>query len=100
MNEQLQATLDAVGDAGGVTSLDPSAAAQNVGSWHSTLDGVAGAETLVSHLADLKAALESGDLEGAPALLSGLASETENLASMAPEADQAGLRQLAAALRG
>ncbi|MFC4454685.1 hypothetical protein [Deinococcus sonorensis] len=98
MNEQLQQTLNAL--QGGVTSLDASTAASNVSSWHQTLNGVPGAETLVSHLGRLQEALTSGDLQGAAALLPGLSSETERLASSAPAADQDGLRQLAAALRG
>ncbi|SEI99988.1 hypothetical protein SAMN04488058_10360 [Deinococcus reticulitermitis] len=98
MNQQLQQTLQAL--SGGLQGVDPSAAVSNVGSWHQTLDGVPGAETLVSHLAQLKAALEGGDLEGAAALLPGLGSETEKLAAAAPAEDQDGLRQLASALKG
>ncbi|MGY2894721.1 hypothetical protein [Deinococcus sp. UYEF24] len=98
MNEQLQQTLTALG--GGLTGVDASTAASNVGGWHKTLDGVPGAETLVSHLAKLQEALKSGDLAGAAALLPGLGSETEKLAASAPEADKAGLHQLAAALKG
>jgi hypothetical protein len=98
MNEQLQQTLQAL--QGGLTGIDASTAASNVTSWHQTLDGVPGAETLVSHLAQLKSCLESGDLPGAAALLPGLGSETEKLASAAPAADQDGLHQLAAALKG
>lgn len=98
MNEQLQQTLSALG--GGITSVDASTAASNVGGWHKTLDGVPGAETLVGHLAKLQDALKSGDLQGAAALLPGLGSETEKLAASAPEADQAGLKQLASALKG
>jgi hypothetical protein len=98
MNEQLQQTLQAL--KGGLTGIDASTAASNVTGWHKTLDGVPGAETLVGHLASLKSALESGDLPGAAALLPGLGSETEKLASAAPAADQDGLRQLASALKG
>ncbi|MBB5234387.1 hypothetical protein [Deinococcus budaensis] len=98
MNEQLKQTIQAL--QGGVTNLDGGAAASNVTSWHQTLSGVPGAETLVDHLAQLKAALEGGDLDGAAALLPGLSSETERLASQAPAADQDGLRQLADLLRG
>jgi len=98
MNEQLQQTLSALG--GGITSVDASTAASNVSGWHKTLDGVPGAETLVSHLSKLHDALNSGDLQSAAALLPGLSSETEKLAASAPEADQAGLKQLAQALKG
>ncbi len=98
MNEQLQQTLTAL--QGGLGSVDAATAASNVGGWHQTLNGVPGAETLVSHLADLQQALTSGDLQGAAALLPGLGSETEKLAASAPEADKAGLQQLAAALKG
>ena len=98
MNEQLQQTLDAL--KGGLTGLDASSAVSNVSGWHQTLDGVPGAETLVSHLAQLQTALKAGDLAGAAALLPGLGSETEKLAAAAPAADQAGLQQLAAALKG
>ena len=100
MNEQLSATLKAATSAGGVTNIDASTALSNVTSWHSTLNGVPGAETLVSHLAQLKTALESGDLAGAAGILQGLGSETEKLASAAPEADKEGLKTLAAALKG
>ncbi|WP_425144987.1 hypothetical protein [Deinococcus sp.] len=98
MNEQLQQTLQAL--SGGLTSLDASTAASNVGGWHQTLSGVPGAETLVGHLEKLQTALKSGDLAGAAALLPGLGSETEKLAAHAPEADKAGLHQLATALKG
>ena len=98
MNEQLQQTLNAL--KGGLTGIDASTAASNVTGWHSALSGVPGAETLVQHLAQLKTALESGDLAGAAALLPGLGGETEKLAAHAPQADQAGLHQLATALKG
>ncbi|GHF50763.1 hypothetical protein HNQ07_002974 [Deinococcus metalli] len=98
MNQQLQQTIDAL--SGGLQGVPASAAVANVTSWHQTLDGVPGAETVVEHLASLKSALESGDLEGAAALLPDLGAATESLAPDAPEADQAGLRQLAAALQG
>ena len=98
MNEQLSATLQAA--QGGVTSIPAEAALSNVSSWHAALNGVPGAETLVDHLAQLKAALESGDLSKAAGLLPGLGSETEKLASAAPDADKDGLMQLAAALKG
>ena len=98
MNEQLQQTLTAL--KGGITGLDASTAASNVSGWHKTLDGVPGAETLVGHLAKLQEALKSGDLAGAAALLPGLGSETEKLASGAPAVDKDGLHQLATALKG
>ena len=98
MNEQLQQTIDAL--SGGLQSVPASAAVANVTSWHQTLDGVPGAETVVDHLASLKSALESGDLEGAAALLPDLGAATESLAPDAPAADRDGLRQLAAALQG
>lgn len=97
MNEQLQQTLKALG--GGLSGVDASTASSNVASWHSALSGVPGAETLVSHLASLKSSLDSGDLQGAAGLLSGIGSETEKLAASAPAADQDGLRQLASALK-
>lgn len=100
MNEQLSGTLKAATAAGGVTKIDASTAVSNVTSWHSALNGVPGAETLVSHLAKLKAALESGDLAGAAGILPGLGSETEKLAAAAPDADKEGLKTLAAALKG
>ncbi len=98
MNEQLSATLQAA--QGGVTNIEADAALSNVTGWHQTLNGVPGAETLVGHLASLKAALESGDLQAAANLLPGLGNETEKLAAAAPAADQDGLRQLAGALKG
>ncbi|GHG32671.1 hypothetical protein GCM10017784_27800 [Deinococcus indicus] len=98
MNEQLQQTIDAL--SGGLQGVPASAAVANVTSWHQTLDGVPGAETIVEHLESLKAALESGDLEGAAALLPDLGAATESIAADAPAADQDGLRQLAAALQG
>lgn len=98
MNQQLQQTIEAL--SGGIQSVDASAAVANVTSWHKTLDGVPGAETIVEHLASLKAALEGGDLEGAAALLPDLGAATEDISSAAPAADQDGLRQLAAALQG
>lgn len=98
MNEQLQQTLQAL--SGGLGGIEAGAAVSNVGGWHKTLNGVPGAETLVSHLASLQEALKSGDLSGAAALLPGLGSETAKLAAVAPEADKAGLQQLAAALQG
>ena len=42
MNEQLQQTLTAL--KGGITGVDASAAASNVGGWHKTLPGL-GSET-------------------------------------------------------
>jgi len=98
MNEQLSQTLQAA--QGGVTNLPADAALSNVSSWHSALNGVPGTETLVDHLAKLKSALESGNLQEAAGILPGLGSETEKLASAAPDADKDGLRQLAAALKG
>ncbi|WP_216321394.1 hypothetical protein [Deinococcus aestuarii] len=98
MNEQLQQTLQAL--QGGITDVDPSAAASVVMDWHQTLSGVPGAETLVDQLAELQGALSSGDLDQAAGLLPGLGRETERLASAAPAEDQDGLRQLAAALQG
>ncbi|AWN23906.1 hypothetical protein DKM44_12255 [Deinococcus irradiatisoli] len=98
MNEQLSATLQAA--QGGVANIPADAAITNVTTWHSALSGVPGAETLVDHLAQLKSALESGNLQQAAGLLPGLGSETEKLAQNAPEADKEGLRQLAAALKG
>ncbi|PNY81512.1 hypothetical protein [Deinococcus koreensis] len=98
MNQQLQQTIQAL--SGGIQGVDPSTAISNVTSWHQTLDGVPGAETVVDHLASLKSALESGDLEGAAAILPDLGAATEDLSGAAPAADQDGLRQLAAALQG
>lgn len=98
MNAQLQQTLQAL--SGGITDVDPSAAIANVASWQQALDGVPGAENLVDQLADLRSALESGDLEGAAGLLPDLGAETESLAAAAPAEDQDGLRQLASALQG
>ncbi|GGK94575.1 hypothetical protein [Deinococcus radiotolerans] len=98
MNQQLQQTIAAL--SGGLQGVPADAAVENVTTWHQTLDGVPGAETVVEHLASLKAALEQGDLEGAAALLPDLGAATEALAPAAPEADQDGLRQLAAALQG
>ncbi|PTA68667.1 hypothetical protein [Deinococcus arcticus] len=98
MNQQLQQTLQAL--SGGLQGVPASAAVQNVTAWHETLEGVPGAEIVVEHLASLKSALESGDLEGAAALLPDLGAATESLAADAPEADQDGLRQLATALQG
>lgn len=98
MNEQLQQTLQAL--QGGITDVDPGAAATVVMDWHQTLSGVPGAETLVDQLAELQGALSSGDLEQAASLLPGLGRETERLVDVAPAEDQDGLRQLASALQG
>lgn len=98
MNEQLQQTIQAL--QGGVTSLDANTAVSNISSWEDTLGGLSGGETLTSQLAQLRSALESGDLDAAADLLPGVASETESLADAAPAADQDGLRQLASLLRG
>ncbi|BDP42799.1 hypothetical protein DAETH_27680 [Deinococcus aetherius] len=98
MNEQLRQTLQALG--GGVTNVDPSAAATVALDWQQTLTDVPGAATLADHLAQLQGVLSSGDLEEAARLLPALADETERLAANAPAEDQDGLRQLAALLRG
>jgi hypothetical protein len=98
MNQQLQQTIQAL--SGGVQGVDAQTALGNVSSWHSTLDGVPGAEKVTSMLAQLKGALESGDLQTAASMLPTLGNETAQLASAAPAEDQEGLRQLAAALRG
>lgn len=98
MNEQLQQTLQAL--QGGITGVDPSAAADVVSGWQQTLGGVPGAETLVGQLGQLQGALSSGDLETAASLLPSLGSQTQSLADAAPAEDQDGLRQLAAALQG
>lgn len=98
MNEQLQQTLQAL--QGGVTGVDPSAAATNVLNWQQTLSGMPGAEALVGHLSELQGILSSGDLQAAATLLPALADETERLAATAPAQDQEGLRRLAALLRG
>ena len=98
MNQQLQQTIAAL--SGGLQGVPADAAIANVTTWHQTLDGVPGAETVVEHLASLKSALESGDLEGAAALLPDLGAATERLAPAAPEDDQDGLRQLASARQG
>ena len=98
MNDTLSATLQAA--QGGVTNIPADAALSNVTTWHNTLNGVPGAEMVVSNLAKLKAALEAGNLQEAAGILPNLGSETEKLASAAPDADKDGLRQLAAALKG
>ncbi len=98
MNQQLQQTIQAL--SGGVQGVDAQTAVSNVSSWHSTLDGVPGAESVTSLLAQLKGALEGGDLEGAAGMLPALGRETDKLASAAPAEDQEGLRQLASALGG
>ncbi|QFP75464.1 hypothetical protein [Deinococcus sp. AJ005] len=98
MNQQLQQTIQAL--SGGVAGVDAQTAVSNVTSWHGTLDGVPGAESVTSMLAQLKSALEGGDLAGAAAMLPDLGSETSKLASAAPAEDQEGLRQLGSALGG
>ncbi|WP_104989789.1 hypothetical protein [Deinococcus sp. NW-56] len=97
MNEQLQQTLQAL--QGGVTGLDAGSAIRNISAWEQTLGGAAGASGLTSQLASLRSMLESGDTDGAAALLPSLADATEQAAQMAPAADQDGLRQLASMLR-
>ncbi|KQR27786.1 hypothetical protein [Deinococcus sp. Leaf326] len=98
MNSQLQSTIQAL--SGGLTTVDADTAVSNVSSWHSALSGAAGAENVVAGLAELKAALESGNLEEAANLLPNLGSEVEAIVSAAPAEDQAGLRQLAGILKG
>ena len=98
MNSQLQSTIQAL--SGGLTNVDADTAVSNVTSWHSTLSGAAGAENVVAGLAELKAALEGGDLEGDDDLLPNLGSEVEAIVSAAPAEDQDGLRQLAELLQG
>ncbi|WP_420595767.1 hypothetical protein [Deinococcus sp.] len=98
MNDLLSKTLQAA--QGGVANIPADAALSNVTSWHSTLNGVPGAESVTSNLAKLKTALEGGDLQGAAGILPSLGSDTEKLASAAPDADKDGLKQLAAALKG
>ena len=98
MNEQLQQTLDAA--SGGLTSIDPTAAASNVRNWASTLQGagVPGGESLVSDLSTLADRLESGNLDGVGSLLARIGQVTNSLADSAPAADSEGLRQLGQAL--
>ena len=98
MNQQLQQTIQAL--SGGVQGVDAQTAISNVSSWHSTLDGVPGAESVTSQLAQLKTALESGNLQAAADLLPSLGRETGQLADVAPAEDQEGLRQLASTLGG
>jgi hypothetical protein len=98
MNEQLQQTIQAL--QGGVTNLDADTAVSNISSWEDTLGGLSGGDMLTDQLAQLRSALESGDLDSAADMLPGIASQTEGLADAAPAADQDGLRQLASLLRG
>lgn len=98
MNEQLQQTIQAL--QGGLTNVDPGAAISNVSSWEQTLGGMSGGEAIGAQLSQLRSMLESGDLDGAAALLPSLADATERVAGRAPDADQQGLRQLAGLLRG
>ena len=95
MNEQLQQTLQAL--QGGVTGLDAGTAVSNISAWEQTLGGAGGA--LTGQLSSLRSMLESGDLDGAAAMLPSIADATEQAAQMAPAADQDGLRQLASLLR-
>ena len=97
MNEQLQQTIQAL--QGGITNVDPSTDVSNVSSWEQTLGGVPGGEAISGQLSQLRSMLESGDLDGAAALLPSIADATEQAAQMAPAADQDGLRQLASMLR-
>ncbi|MDL2344189.1 hypothetical protein QOL99_08490 [Deinococcus sp. MIMF12] len=97
MNDQLQQTLQAL--QGGVTSVDAGAAVSNISAWEQTLGGASGAGGITGQLSQLRSMLEGGDLDGAAALLPGLADATEQAASSAPAADQDGLRQLASLLR-
>lgn len=98
MNEQLQQTIQAL--QGGITNVDPGTAVSNVSSWEQTLGGVPGGEAISGQLSQLRSMLESGDLDGAAAMLPSLADATESVAGNAPSADQQGLRQLAGLLRG
>ncbi|WP_027481791.1 hypothetical protein [Deinococcus pimensis] len=98
MNQKLQQTLDAA--SGGLTSIDPQAAASNVRNWVSTLQGsnVPGGDDLVSDLSTLADRLESGNLDGVGSLLARIGQTTNSLADNAPAEDADGLRQLGQAL--
>lgn len=60
-----QGTLDAVQEAGGLTSLAPGAAVANIDGWIAQLEGNADAAPVVENLEMLKAQLTTDPLDGA-----------------------------------
>lgn len=60
-----QGTLDAVQDAGGLTSLAPGAAVANIDGWIAQLEGNADAAPVVENLQTLKTQLTTDPLDGA-----------------------------------
>ena len=93
---QLQSTIDAVQNAGGdITALQPSAATSNIDGWISKLNGMDGADGIVTDLKSLKTALQADQIDGmkVSGLMSSLADKTRSMESKAP-----GLSTLASAL--
>lgn len=91
----LDATLEAVEEAGGVTALPAEAASSNIDSWIEKLDGMDGTMAVTANLRELRAELTSGDINGtlAAVLLTTLAEDTRKLAP-----DNDGIAALATAL--
>ena len=59
------ATLEAASSAGGLTSLAPGAAVENIDAWIATLDGNAAAAPVVANLRTLREQLTASPLDGA-----------------------------------
>ena len=76
-------TNDAIANAGGdLTALEPGAAVGVIDSWIAKLDGMDGTGEITENLAELKAELTDGDVDGAKVgtLLNALAEDTQEIA--------------------
>ena len=76
-------TNDAIANAGGdLTALEPGAAVGVIDSWMAKLDGMDGTGEITENLAELKAELTDGDIDGAKVgtLLNALAEDTKEVA--------------------
>ena len=90
-----QATLDAAQNAGGLTSLAPTAAVSNIDSWISRLDGVPAAAPVVANLRTLKSQLQASTLDG---MAIGMTLSELGEQTTAAAGGDASLRQLGQAL--
>ena len=88
------ATIDAL--KGGVSKIPASAALANIDSWHTTLNGVPGAETICADLASLKRHLQATppDSKALASLLGKIGQETTKLAAGAKGDDAPKLKEL------
>jgi uncharacterized protein YjbJ (UPF0337 family) len=79
--DQLKSTVSAVKDAGGITSLAPSAAIANIDGWISTLGKMDGTDAIVGNLTMLKSELGKGSINGAAVgpILMKLADQTKDM---------------------